>query len=36
MVSPIIVFTFFPETAGRELEEISPDEAIAASSAGIL
>jgi MFS family permease len=36
MLSPIIVFTFFPETAGRELEEISPDEAIAASSAVIL
>jgi MFS transporter len=36
MLSPIIVFTFFPETAGRELEEISPDEAVVAASAVIL
>jgi MFS family permease len=35
MLSPIIVFTFFPETAGRELEEISPDATLAASSAAI-
>jgi MFS family permease len=36
MLSPIVVFTFFPETAGRELEEISPDEAVVAASAVIL
>jgi hypothetical protein len=33
MLSPIIVLTSFPETAGRELEEISPDEAVVAASA---
>jgi hypothetical protein len=32
MLSPLIVFTFFPETAGRELEEISPDVPPAASA----
>lgn len=31
MLSPIIVFACFPETAGRELEEISPDGPLAAS-----
>ncbi len=31
MVSPVIIFTFFPETAGRELEEISPEAAIASA-----
>jgi hypothetical protein len=35
MLSPIIVFTFFPETAGRELEAISPDATLATSSVGI-
>ncbi len=35
MLSPIIVFTFFPETAGRELEEISPDAKLAASTPAI-
>ena len=31
MMSPIIIFMFFPETAGRELEDISPEAAGAAS-----
>lgn len=31
MVSPIVVFAFFPETAGRELEEISPADATGAA-----
>jgi putative MFS transporter len=31
MISPIIIFIFFPETAGRELEDISPEAAGAAS-----
>jgi MFS family permease len=35
MLSPIIVFMFFPETAGRELEDISPDTTLATSSAAI-
>ena len=35
MLSPIIVFMFFPETSGRELEEIAPEMAIAASPAAI-
>ena len=26
MMAPIIMFLFFPETAGRELESISPEE----------
>ena len=35
MVSPIIVFAFFPETASRELEQISPEVAGAATPGAI-
>ena len=28
MIAPLIVYLFFPETAGRELESISPEEAV--------
>jgi MFS transporter, putative metabolite:H+ symporter len=36
MVSPIIVFAFFPETAGRELEEISPEDAASAAPPALI
>jgi MFS family permease len=29
MIAPVIMYLFFPETAGRELESISPEEAAA-------
>ncbi len=33
MMAPFIMFWFFPETAGRELEEISPEEQLGLSQA---
>jgi MFS family permease len=36
IIAPVIMFLFFPETAGRELESISPEESASAAAPGAL